>query len=70
MKLAKVRTISLLIGLASLSACSESVTGDFCQVVRGPIVFERETAAQIVKTDRAAAEAIQVQNSYGKSRCW
>ena len=66
MKRATLLTISLLIGLAG---CSSTLTGDFCDVVKSPITFERETAAQIVKTDRAAAEAINVQNRYGLLKC-
>lgn len=51
----------------SLSACA--VPGDFCDVVKGPLVFERETALSMVKTDRPDVESIKVQNDYGRKNC-
>lgn len=66
MKLAINRTIGLLI-VSAVSGCT--APGDFCEVVRGPIKFQRETAAQILVTDRAAAEAVKNQNDYGFLVC-
>ena len=65
--LRRVQKMSLLAGCLVVSNCA--VSGDFCDVVRGPITFQPETAAQIVRTDRLSAEAIDVQNGYGFARC-
>ena len=51
----------------SLSMCA--VPGDFCDVVKGPKLFDTATAAQMVKTDRPDVEAIRVENDYGKRLC-
>lgn len=69
--LKKLTTPILLTALlASLSGCEIPVGANlFCDVVQGPIRFEAATAAQVVSTDRAAAEAIDVQNIYGEKNC-
>lgn len=43
--------------------------GDFCDVVKAPLLFDPETSAAIVRTDRADAERIKVQNDYGTRHC-
>lgn len=53
--------------LASLSACA--VSGDFCDVVRHPLIFDHATARVMVGTDRPDVERIKVQNSYGSKNC-
>lgn len=53
---------------ASLAGCA-APSGDFCDVVRSPIEFQAETAAQIVATDRPSAEAIRALNVYGAKAC-
>ena len=62
----KSLTRILPIGCLALGSC---VSGDFCEVVRAPITFQPETAAMVVRTDRASAEAIDVQNGYGRGHC-
>ena len=62
----KYLTRILPIGCLALGSC---VSGDFCEVVRAPITFQPETAAMVVRTDRASAEAIDVQNGYGFAHC-
>lgn len=64
---AKLQTAILLTGCLAVASCTPS--GDFCDVVRGPIMFDPETAREVVRTDRVAAEAIDVQNRYGSERC-
>jgi len=59
----------LTISLVAISACAASAPGDFCDVVPGELTFERDTAAQVVQTDRATAEQISAQNAYGRERC-
>lgn len=54
---------------ASLAVGSCLAAGDFCEVVRGPIEFEAETAQMVVRTDRPAAEVLDAQNSYGREFC-
>lgn len=60
-------TTSLLVSLGVLSACAKP--GDFCEVVRGEIVFEAETAQAVVRTDRPTAEQIAAQNAYWRDNC-
>jgi hypothetical protein len=62
-RLTKLLLIGSLIGV---SAC---VPGDFCEVVRGPLAFEAATAAEVVRTDRPTAEAIDAQNAYWRQNC-
>ena len=57
----------LIVSLGGLSACA--TPGDFCAVVRGEIVFEAETAATVVRTDRPSAEQIAAQNAYWLDNC-
>lgn len=61
------RTILLLLTVSLASSCVTA--GDFCDVATGPLEFESETAAQIVRTDRPAAERIDAQNAYGRANC-
>lgn len=60
-----------LIASLGVSGCDmlKPVPGDFCDVVKAPIEFEAATAAQVVATDRASAERIDVQNTYGREHC-
>lgn len=58
----------LIASVAAISGCAP-VSGDFCEVVSGPLVFERETAARMVESDRAAVVAIDVQNRYWAEAC-
>ena len=60
-----------LIASLAVSGCDmlKPAPGDFCDVVNAPIEFKATTAAQIVATDRAAAERIDVQNGYGRAHC-
>ncbi|AUQ95957.1 hypothetical protein PhaeoP66_03215 [Phaeobacter inhibens] len=62
-----LKTMSSLIGCLAVMSCV--APGDFCTVVKGPIEFEPETARAVVRTDRADAESIAVQNDYGRDRC-
>ncbi len=62
----KVTMISVTAFLI-LSSCD--VPGDFCQVVKRPLIFAPETARQMVRTNRPEAEQIAVQNSYGAKHC-
>lgn len=57
-----------LIASLAVSGCTMQA-GDFCDVVTGPLAFDAATAAQIVATDRQAAERIDVQNAYGRANC-
>lgn len=61
------QTTILLTAFLGLSACD--VAGDFCQVVKAPLVFDPSTSAVMVKTDRIAVEGIAVQNEYGGKHC-
>ena len=61
------QTRALLIGLLAVSACVP--VGNFCDVVRGPLEFAPTTAAEIVRTDRPTAEAIDAQNQYWRGNC-
>lgn len=63
----RLMQILLIVSLVALSGCA--APGDFCDVVRGPILMTGGTAARVVATDRAAAEAIDTQNSYGRRNC-
>lgn len=65
----RLTTIWLTASLVAISACAPSAPGNFCDVVPGPIGFEAETAEQIVRTDRPAAEQIDAQNTYGREQC-
>ncbi len=66
--LRRVLTPIWLIGsLVALSACVPA--GDFCEVVRGELVFAPETAQAVVRTDRPVAEAIDAQNAYWRGNC-
>ena len=67
MTLARLRTMISLTGCLAISMCA--MPGDFCDVVRGPLDFAPATARQIVATDRDKAEAIDVQNVYGRAHC-
>lgn len=55
-----------LIGCLAVTSC---VSGDFCDVVVGPLEFAPTTARQIVRTDRDMADQIEVQNVYGRDKC-
>lgn len=57
----------LPIVLAILTGCA--TTGDFCHVVKAPLTFHPDTAAAIVRADRATGERIAVQNEYGSKHC-
>lgn len=63
----KWTTTGLLIACLTIANCTPA--GDFCEVVKGPLTFQPETAKQIVKTDRATAEQIETQNVYGDKVC-
>lgn len=58
---------------ASLTACLAVTSclgsGDFCDVVRGPLMFDPATAQAVVATDRATAEQIDAQNAYWRGNC-
>lgn len=62
-----IRTTTLLILLASVSACA--TPGDFCDAVRQPLEFDPATARVMVQTDRTDVENIKVQNTYGARHC-
>lgn len=66
MKFVTLRTMTSLTACLMVGSC---MAGDFCDVVRGPIGFAPETARQVVETDREDAEAIEVQNVYGRQFC-
>lgn len=68
MTLRSSQTRLSLIASLVVGSCSFQV-GDFCDVVEGPLEFERGTAASIVRTDRRTAERIDAQNSYGRDHC-
>lgn len=59
--------------MASLAVCLAAGSclpaGDFCGVVKRPLTFDPATARAIVRTDREAAEQIEVQNQYGGLHC-
>lgn len=59
-------TTGSLIAFLTLAACDP---GDFCDVVDAEIVFAPETALEVVRTDRADAQRIAVQNEYGRKNC-
>jgi hypothetical protein len=46
-----------------------SSPGDFCDVWQGPKLFDPETAAMMVRTDREDVEGIRVENDYGAGFC-
>lgn len=58
-------TMPLLTCLA-LTSCA---VGDFCDVVRGPLEFERPVSAAMVELNRTEAERIAAQNAYGRNHC-
>jgi hypothetical protein len=60
-------TIPLWLTASLAASCVPA--GSFCDVVRGPIAFEAATAAEVVRTDRPTAEAIEAQNAYWRARC-
>lgn len=62
-----IRNLLTASAVAGVSACAQP--GDFCDVWPGPLRFERETAAQMVETDRAAVIIIDTLNRYGATRC-
>lgn len=59
------RTMIWCAASLSLTACS----GDFCDVVPGPKLFDPETSAEMVRTDRQDVIQIRVENEYGKRNC-
>ena len=65
--LRRLTTATLLTALLGAGRCV--APGDFCDVVSGPLEFTPNTAARVVATDRATAEAIDVQNRYGAGNC-
>lgn len=65
MRRAKRLTMPLLTCLA-LTSCA---VGDFCDVVRGPLEFERPVSAVMVELNRPEAERITAQNAYGRNHC-
>lgn len=58
---------TILLTALAVSGCTQP--GDFCDVYTSPLGFQKETAAQVVKTDRATAESIAVRNGYWSRRC-
>lgn len=68
MKLKTLMTWALLIvSAASVSGCTVPLT--FCEAVPSPIEFDKETARQVVKTDRAEAVQIAAQNALWSDNC-
>ena len=65
----KLKTIALsLIVLLAVSACSQPLIGDFCDIAE-PIGFNRPVAETVLAGDRTAAERIDKQNRYGMRHC-
>lgn len=63
-----MKTMTLLLIVSLVSSCA--VPGDFCVVYDGAIgPLDRQTAEQLVKTDRQAAEYIAVRDEYYKENC-
>lgn len=58
-------TTIFLTAFLALSGCA----GDFCEVWQGPKLFERETAAAMVRTDRGTVERIRIEDDYGRQYC-
>lgn len=61
----KMTAALLLVSL--VAACEKA--GDFCDVVSAPYEFEAPTAAQMVRTDRAAVVRLDAQNAYHRRHC-
>lgn len=58
----------LMLSAVVVSGCVGN-TGSFCTVVRAPIEFAPETSAEVVRTDRPAAEQIAAQNQFWRDNC-
>lgn len=62
-----LRMMILPTALLTLTNCTP--VGDFCEVWQGNKVFAKETARQMVRTNRAEVEGIAVENAYGNEHC-
>lgn len=59
----------LMLPLLTCSALTSCAVGDFCDVVRSPLEFERPVSEVMVKFNRPEAEQITAQNAYGSNHC-
>ena len=61
--------LTLILLTVSLMTAACEKAGDFCDVVPGPLLFERPVSEAMVQKNRREAEAIAVQNRYGRKFC-